>query len=106
MLRRHSAEDISILDAAVAFGVFRPTFYQAQVAFNRAGLVGLLPSLRGPKGGHKVTAEVLDYGSRPKGGRTWADYHDLLNAGSFRLLPREPRSSSDRVPLLPSVGES
>jgi transposase len=61
MLRRHSAEDMSILDAAAAFGVSRPTFYQAQVAFNRAGLAGLLPSQRGPKGGHKVTAEVLDY---------------------------------------------
>lgn len=61
MLRRHSAEDMSILDAAAAFGVSRPTFYQAQAAFNRAGLAGLLPSQRGPKGGHKVTAEVLDY---------------------------------------------
>src|SRR5258708_33890516 len=59
MLRRHSAEDMSILDAAAAFGVSRPTLL-AQVAFNRAGLAGLLPSQRGPKGGHKVTAEVLD----------------------------------------------
>jgi transposase len=61
MLRRHSAENMSILDAAAAFGVSRPTFYQAQVAFHRAGLAGLLPSQRGPKGGHKVTAEVLEY---------------------------------------------
>jgi len=61
MLRRHTAENMSILDAAAAFGVSRPTFYQAQVAFNQSGLVGLLPSPRGPKGGHKVTAEVLDY---------------------------------------------
>lgn len=61
MLRRHNAEEMSILDAAAAFGVSRPTFYQAQAAFNRAGLAGLLPSQRGPKGGHKVTVEVLDY---------------------------------------------
>jgi transposase len=61
MLRRHNAEKTSILDAAAAFGVSRPTFYQAQAAFNRAGLVGLLPSQRGPKSGHKVTAEVLEY---------------------------------------------
>ena len=61
MLRRHRAQEMSILDAAAAFGVSRPTFYQAQAAFNRAGLVGLLPSQRGPKAGHKVTAEVLDY---------------------------------------------
>ena len=61
MLRRHSAEEKSILDAAADFGVSRPTFYQAQAAFSRSGLAGLLPSQRGPKGGHKVTAEVLDY---------------------------------------------
>ena len=61
MLRRHTAENMSILDAAAAFGVSRPTFYQAQAAFNQSGLAGLLPSARGPKGGHKVTDEVLDY---------------------------------------------
>jgi transposase len=61
MLRRHSIEAMSILDAAAAFGVSRPTFYQAQSAFSRAGLAGLLPGQRGPKGGHKVTADVLDY---------------------------------------------
>ena len=61
MLRRHSAEEKSILEAAAAFGVSRPTFYQAQAAFNQCGLAGLLPSQRGPKGGHKMTAEVLDY---------------------------------------------
>jgi transposase len=61
MLRRHTAENMSILDAAAAFGVSRPTFYQAQAAFSRSGLAGLLPSPRGPKGGHKVTPEVLEY---------------------------------------------
>src|SRR5690242_13602111 len=61
MLRRHSVEHFSILDAADAFGVSRPTFYQAQAAFSRSGLAGLLPHQRGPKGGHKLTADVLDY---------------------------------------------
>jgi transposase len=61
MLRRHTAENMSILAAAAAFGVSRPTFYQAQAAFQQSGLAGLLPNPRGPKGGHKVTADVLDY---------------------------------------------
>ena len=61
MLRRHTAEQKSILEAAAAFGVSRPTFYQAQASFQRSGLAGLLPARRGPKGGHKLTGEVLDY---------------------------------------------
>ena len=61
MLRRHTAEEMSILDAAATFGVSRPTFYQAQESFQRLGLAGLLPARRGPKGGHKLTVEVLDY---------------------------------------------
>jgi transposase len=61
MLRHHTAEQMSILDAAAAFGVSRPTFYQAQASFQRSGLAGLLPARRGPKGGHKLTTEVLDY---------------------------------------------
>jgi transposase len=61
MLRRHTAEQMSILDAAAAFGVSRPTFYQAHVSFQQSGLAGLLPARRGPKSGHKLTAEVLDY---------------------------------------------
>src|SRR6516164_9072433 len=61
MLRRHTAEQMSILDAAAAFGVSRPTFYQAQESFQRSGLAGLMPDRRGPKDGHKLSAEVLDY---------------------------------------------
>ena len=61
MLRRHSVERISIVDVAANFGVSRPTVYQAQAAFQQAGLSGLLPKHRGPKEGHKLSAEVIDY---------------------------------------------
>jgi transposase len=37
----------------------RPTFYQAEAAFAREGLAGLLPKQRGPKGAHKLTADVM-----------------------------------------------
>src|SRR6266550_9647908 len=43
MLRRHSVERVSIVDVATKFGVSRPTVYQAQAAFQQAGLSGLLP---------------------------------------------------------------
>src|ERR1700688_4859264 len=61
MLRRHSVEEISIVDVAAKFGVSRPTVYQAQAAFQQAGLNGLLPRQRGPKEGHKLSAEVIGY---------------------------------------------
>ena len=46
-------------EAAELFGVSRPTFYQAEAAFDQAGLAGLLPRPRGPKSAHKLTPEVM-----------------------------------------------
>ena len=40
MLRRHSVEGASVVDVAARFGVSRPTVYQAQTAFQQAGLSG------------------------------------------------------------------
>jgi len=61
MLRRHSVEGHSIVDIATNFGVSRPTVYQAQLAFEQAGLSGLLPKRRGPREGHKLSEEVVEY---------------------------------------------
>ena len=61
MLRRHSVEGVSIVDVAAKFGVSRPTVYQAQAAFQQAGLNGLLPKHRGPKEGHKLSTEIIEY---------------------------------------------
>ena len=47
-----------ITDACAAFGFSRPSFYQAQTAFEREGLSGLLPKRRGPRAAHKLTDEV------------------------------------------------
>lgn len=61
MLRRHSVEGVSIVDVATSFGVSRPTVYLAQAAFQQSGLSGLLPKHRGPKEGHKLSSEVIEY---------------------------------------------
>ena len=39
----------------------RPSFYQAEAAFSREGLAGLLPRRRGPKGAHKLKPEVMAF---------------------------------------------
>jgi transposase len=61
MVRRHQADGVAIGDVAAAFGVSRPTYYKAQSALQTAGLAGLLPSKRGPRGGHKVSPEVIAF---------------------------------------------
>jgi transposase len=61
MLRRVRTEGQSVAKASGSFGVSRPTFYKAQSDFDRAGLVGLLPAKRGPRGPHKVTPEVARF---------------------------------------------
>lgn len=59
MLRHVRVDGASKAEAATLFGMSRPTFYQADAAFARDGLPGLLPKQRGPKGAHKLTADVM-----------------------------------------------
>jgi len=61
MLRRVSARDKTASEAARTFGFSRPSFYQAKSAFDGEGLSGLVPKKRGPRGGHKLTAEVVKF---------------------------------------------
>ena len=61
MLRRHRVDGGSVVDVSALFGVSRPTFYQAEAAFERSGLTGLVPKQRGPKEGHKLSAQVIEH---------------------------------------------
>ena len=61
MLRRVRVDGLPIAAAAPRFGYSRPTFYQARVAFERAGLPGLLPDKPGPRGAHKLSPDVMQF---------------------------------------------
>ena len=61
MLRQVHIDNGSISESAQAFGFSRPSFYQAQAAFQQDGVFGLLPHKRGPQGGHKLTTEVMEF---------------------------------------------
>src|SRR6516165_1053452 len=61
MLRRVTVDKQSVTQSATAFGFSRPTYYQAEADFQRDGLFGLVPERRGPRQGHKLTPDVLDF---------------------------------------------
>ena len=61
MIRRVQQEGVAVARATEAFGFSRPSFYEAQAAFALAGLTGLLPKKRGPRGAHKLNAEVMRF---------------------------------------------
>lgn len=61
MLRRVSVESASVTDTADEYGVSRPTYYQARMGFEEAGIAGLVPRKRGPRGPHKLHAEIMAF---------------------------------------------
>jgi transposase len=61
MLRQVQVDKRPVSQTAKQFGFSRPSFYQAEFAFEQSGLSGLLPLKRGPKSGHKLTSEVMEF---------------------------------------------
>jgi transposase len=64
MLRRVDVDGDSVTEAATAFGFSRPAFYDAQHAFKRDGLAGLMPQRPGPRRAHKLSDEVMGFVER------------------------------------------
>ncbi|MFL6452119.1 MAG: helix-turn-helix domain-containing protein [Bryobacteraceae bacterium] len=61
MLRQVEVDKQPVSRTAKTFGLSRPSFYQAQAAFQQTGLAGLLPHKRGPRSGHKLTSELMQF---------------------------------------------
>ena len=61
MLRRVSIENASVSAATGEYGVSRPAYYQTKASFDRAGVAGLVPQKRGPRGPHKLRGEALAF---------------------------------------------
>jgi transposase len=59
MVRGTREDGASVTAAASAAGLSRQSFYQAAAALEEGGLAALVPRRPGPKGGHKLTAEVI-----------------------------------------------
>jgi transposase len=97
MVRRHEAEGLSISDVATTFGVSRPTFYKAQGTLATSGLAGLVPRPRGPKGGHKISAEVLTFVTDLKSGNSGLTTSECLAAIDARFGVNVHRRSLERA---------
>jgi transposase len=61
MLRRVSVDNVSVAQATSEYGVSRPTYYQARASFEEAGVAGLVPKKRGPRGPHKLQGDILAF---------------------------------------------
>ena len=59
MVRRVSVDGAPVTATAAAFGYSRPSYYQAAAALAESGLDGLVPARPGPRGGHKLTGQIL-----------------------------------------------
>jgi transposase len=61
MIRSVRVESRSASQAAAQCGFSRPTFYEANAAFDRAGMPGLLPAKKGPRRAHKLSETVMSF---------------------------------------------
>ena len=97
MLRKVHREGESVSAAAEAFGFSRPSFYKTQEAFEREGIPGLLPRKRGPRGGHKLTEEVLEYVEALRAQPEPMSTSALIDAVAQRFGVRVHRRSLERA---------
>jgi transposase len=61
MLRRYCIDRVPVQQVVTSFGFSRVTFYETLHTFEVEGLFSLQPKKRGPKQGHKLTFEILEF---------------------------------------------
>jgi transposase len=98
MLRKVEVEGAPVSTAATAFGLSRPSFYQAQSAFQHSGLAGLAPQKRGPRRAHKLSAEVLEFLRQLRIEQPGIGYAEMAERARQRFsLTVNPRSIERRL---------
>ena len=90
MLRRVREDDVPVSHAAASFGVSRPTWYQAQRAYEAGGLPGLLPDRPGPRRPHKLSDEVVEALQTAKSEQPELSAADLVETGACTVRHQHP----------------
>jgi transposase len=106
MLRRARKEGTTVSEAAAAFGFSRPSFYEAEAAYESGGLPGLLPKRPGPRRAHKLSQEVvarLEEARTTEPSLTSSDLADLARAEfGLHVHPRSVERALARRPKDPT----
>jgi transposase len=97
LVRRVHSDGHSVVEAARRFGVSRPTYYKLSARFEREGLSGLLPRKRGPKGGHKLSAEVIEALDAARASEPAMDTASLVALAEQRFGVRVHRRTLERA---------
>ncbi len=97
MLRRVKAENRTVSRAAEDFGFSRPSFYEAQHQLDQEGLTGLVPKKRGPRGGHKLTPEIVDELAQAQAEEPSLGIEDLVELVRTRFDKKVHRRTIERA---------
>ncbi len=105
MVRLVNRGEATSAEAATRFGVSRPTCFRMVRAFKGGGLAGLIPQKRGPRGPHKIGAEILRFveDHRAEHGRVGARRLVPLIEAEFgvRVHPRGLEKALERAQKKP-----
>lgn len=93
MVRRARAEGQPAARAAAEFGFSRPSFYAAETALERGGLLALVPAKPGPRRAHKLSEQVMEFVERTRRAEPSLRASDLAAAIRERFgIQVHPRS--------------
>jgi len=97
MLRRVRVDGKSVSRSAARCGLSRPSYYQAQKAYDEGGLPALLPKKPGPRRAHKLSEEVVEALREAREGEPELSPQDLVRLVQESFGLSVHRRSIERV---------